>query len=508
MPVLSLQGGFRGLNDEQHASRISAGQAGDLLNVDVRDGSLRSRSGYDAINTTTIKDLVAFDRFDRANTIASAGTLTSGHKWTAIATDDGTIDFEVWNGTLRGANEGTGLESAAVLFEANGTTNPLASAANVAVEFDIRKYQSFGNTLRAFSANANEQLGRFSIVLRSSDSADYLGGNAGTVGDDGYEVEFIVPIGTEGGNDQKSTNGNMNMRWNDIDVEVFRRDDASGRTTLGSATAVLDGGPGPDEWMHVRIRVWGTGATVNVKVDVNGTQIAGETDTAAGRHTTAGFCKIRCKSGGTHAHELAMKRQIQIANFQVYTLDASGDPNASAIRIENIHRHTQADGDAYLFAHALTADGALIAQRPAGDGSTVSAVFFPMQPGFATDNNVAPNNIVAGLKLNRRNGFVTSVQPTLDYVLGSDRFTITDTETGQKGLGNYTFTAGDRLHLIGAFATTTVDAASGPAEGNPKLLNVAATTGFNVGQVIRIQPNGALEESGVIDTIQAAKGII
>ena len=497
MPVVVLQSGFRGLSSEQHASRLSAAQASDLLNVDVRDGSLRSRAGFDVINATTIKDLTAFDRMDRANTIASAGNLTSGHKWVGIATDDGTINFEVWNGTLRGANEGTGLESAAVFTKADGSTNPLASAANVAVEFDIRKYQGFGNTLRAFASDVNELLGRFSIILRT-DVTDYLGGNAGTVGDDGYEVEFIVPIGLEGGVDQTGSSRNSNMRWNDIVVEVFRRDDGVGRTTLGSTTTVTDGGPGVDEWTHVRIRIFGTGATVSIRVDINGSQIAGETDTSGSRHVAAGFCKIRCKAGGSATNEKKLKRQIQIANFQVYTLDSSGDPNESALRIENIHRHTQADGDAYLLAHALTADGALVVQRPAGDGSPASAVFYSMQPGFSTDNS---NNAIPTLKLNRRNGFVTAVQPLIDFILGKDRFTITDTETGQKGLGNYTFTAGDRLGLIGAFAKTTTDATS-PTSG--AVVNVTSTTNFKVGQVIRMDPGNVVgdEEIGVISSIQ------
>lgn len=501
MPVLALQGGFKGLATEPHASRLGAGQASDLLNVDVRDGSLRSRAGYDHINTTTIKDLVAFDRMDRANTIASAGTLTSGHVWTAIATDDGTIDFEIWNGTLRGANEGTGLESAAVLFEANGTTNPLASAANVAVEFDIRKYQGFGNTLRAFASDVNELSGRFSIVLRSSDSADYLGGNAGTVGDDGYEVEFDVPVGLEGGVNQTGSSRTSNMRWNTLDVEVFKRNDTVGRTTLGSALSTADAGPGVDEWMHVRIRVYG-GATTTIKVDVNGdtsgTSHLTATDSSS-PHTAAGFLKIRCKAGGSATNEKKLKRQIQIANFQVYTLDASGDPSASALRIENLHRHTQANGDSHLLAHALTADGALLVQRPAGDGSTVSAVFYSMQPGFATNNS---DNVVTGLKLNRRNAWVTAQQPVLAYSPGADRFTITDAETGQKGLGQYTFTAGDRLHLIGAFASTTTDASSAAAQ---KVLNVTATTNFKVGQVIRMDPGNVVgdEEIGVIASIQA-----
>lgn len=503
MAVASMQGNFRGLASEQHASRLSATQASDLLDVDVRDGSLRSRDGFDVINSTTIKDLVAFDRMDRANTIASAGSLTSGHLWTGIPTDDGTIDFEVWNGTLRGANEGTGLESAAVLTEANGSTNPLAGAANVAVEFDIRKYQGFGNTLRAFASDVNELLGRFSIILRT-DVTDYLGGTpGGTVGDDGYEVEFVVPIGLEGGVNQAGSGRNSNMRWNDIDVEIFRRDDGVGRTTLGSSTAVLDGGPGVDEWMHVRIRVFGVGATINVAVDVNGSQIAAETDTSGSRHTAAGFCKIRCKAAGSATNEKKLKRQIQIANFQVYTLDESGDPSASALRIENIHRHTQANGDAYLIAHALTADGALLAQRPAGDGSTVSAVFYSMQPGFATDNS---DLVVLGLKLNRRNGYVTAKQPTLNFVLGSDRFTITDTETGQQGLGNYTFTAGDRLHLIGAFASTTCNGASSATQ---KILTVNSTTNFKVGQVVRIDPGNPTgdEEIHVIASIQAGTSL-
>ncbi len=493
MPVLALQDGFRGLATEPHASRLGAGQASDLLNVDVKDGSLRSRAGFDAINATTIKDLVAFDRMDRANTIALAGTLTSGHLWTAVATDDATTDCEVWNGTLRGANESGNKESASVLFESNGSTNPVSGSAHVAVEFDLRKYQGFGNTLRAFASDVDDITGRFSLVLRSSNSSGLKG--AGSVDEDSYEIEFDVPVGLEGGADQTVAAPN-HLRWNDLDIEVFKRTNSSStRSTLGSAVSTTDGGPGVDEWMHVRIRIFG-GSTTSIRVDVNGAEVLSEDDTgASGNHTAAGFIKIRFASDGAANNEKKLKRQIQIANFQVYTLTSAGVPNATALRIENLHRHTQANGDAHLLAHALTADGALIVQRPAGDGSTVSAVFYSMQPGFATDNS---DVVVTGLKLNRRNGFVTAVQPTLDFTLGSDRFTITDTETIQKGFGQYTFAAGDRLHLIGAFAKTTVDASS-----STTVLNVTSTVGFNVGQVIRIGPtNPTIEEIGTIVSIQ------
>lgn len=494
MPVLALQGGFLGLATEPHASRLGAGQASSLLNVDVRDGSLRSRAGYTHINTTTIKDLVAFDRMDRANTIASAGNLTSGHKWTAVATDDATVDCEVWNGTLRGANEATSKESASVLFESNGLTNPVSGSAHVAVEFDLRKFQGFGNTLRAFASDVDDITGRFSLVLRSSNSSGLKG--SGSVDEDSYEIEFDVPVGLEGGADQTVAAPN-HLRWNDLDVEVFKRTNSgSTRSTLGSAVSTADGGPGVDEWMHVRIRIFGT-TTTSIRVDVNGTQVLSEDDSSS-PHQSAGFIKIRFASDGAANNEKKLKRQIQIANFQVYTLTSAGVPNATAIRIENLHRHTQANGDSHLLAHALTADGALLVQRPAGDGSPVSAVFYSMQPGFATNNSDA---VVTGLKLNRRNGFVTAVRPLIDYTLGSDRFTITDTETTQKGLGNYTFAAGDRLHLIGAFATTTVDASSASGQ---KVLNVTATANFKVGQIIRIAPTSAtLEEIGTIDTIQA-----
>ena len=361
----------------------------------------------------------------------------------------------IWNQTLRGNPNGTGISganseklSSAVLLNAAGTASPF-SGAHYAVEFLLRKYQGFadandrdGSTRdNVFVANQDAFADdcEFSVDLRAKNLFGYKRETYTT--DDAYEVVFTVPCGTSVEGSHSATN---TMRWDDLKIDVYKRLNG-GRGSTVATSAGAGAAPGCDEWIHVKIQIYATGTSTRIRVfiDSSGTPVIDYNDNSGSAYDGAGYMRFHWQNAvsGVDFRE-TLRRQVQIAGLVGYNTDSAGVTSESGKRVNVLARHTQPDGDAFLLAR------------------TEEQLFVRNSGALDFVRNTAA-------RLNRRAGLSGSSgsNAVIEYSTGDEFFTIIDTNTAGKDLTNdYTFTAGDRLHLMAAHQSDESGGATGDAD--------------------------------------------
>jgi hypothetical protein len=278
---IKLNTPFQGLVTSQDPAQLALGQASDANNVYTSDGSIRSRLGYDLLNTS-VPAYTCFDNFLRDNSI-TLGDLTSSdaggnHTWGGSLNGyhNGSIrvwkELSVYNGRARGANDGTadlGITCGNVLFDSTGAVNPL-SLGDQTIEFLLRKHQGQGTVANSFVSGEVETTCTFAVHLRCTDATELLETNADSEND--YHVEFDIPCGPY----------DNDCIWDDIVVRVYKQTASAGRTQLvvqGTYTG-SDEAPGVDEWIPIKITISGT-STTTIQVYINGTLRVTETDSSS-----------------------------------------------------------------------------------------------------------------------------------------------------------------------------------------------------------------------------------
>jgi hypothetical protein len=366
--------------------------------------------------------------------------------WGALHTGyTGTVDHnlravEIWNQTMRGGNdlrttqtlpEHKAVMGGVVILDPNTEGGSAVSfQANYAVEFLLRKFAGFpdypgqddvalGNNSALHPTNEAATSCDFCVDLRAG---SLIGFNQSTndTDDDAYEIAFTVPVG----------NGTNELRWNDLVVNIYKRSGG----TRGAAVFTYAGdeeGPGTDEWIRVRLEVYGT-STTTIKIYVDDTELvddgSGVRYADSSSPFLSGFTRLLWRPAAATDNYEELVRQVQIGCFRGMSLDVSGDEDGTESSMHMLAKGVSASGTSYLLAGA----GNQLLKR---SGST-----FEILDHTST-------------VLNRRCG-IESGASTLSYVDGNDFFTITDAaDSNYLDLSDYSFSDGHRVELIWAHET-------------------------------------------------------